>query len=45
MYGMASGESVSKLFLAGIIPGILVAILLMIYAVYYCIKNGEDQEK
>lgn len=45
MYGMASGESVSKLFLAGIIPGILVAILLIIYAVYYCIKNGEDQEK
>lgn len=45
MYGMASGESISKLFLAGIIPGILVAILLIIYAVYYCIKNGEDQEK
>lgn len=45
MFGMSSGQSVSKLFLAGIIPGILVAILLMIYAFYYCIKNGEDYEK
>lgn len=45
MFGMASGESVSKLFLAGIIPGIIVTLLLMVYAIYYCIKNGEDYEK
>ncbi len=45
MYGLASGESVSDLFTAGIIPGCLVALLLMVYAVYYCKKNGEDKER
>lgn len=45
MYGMASGASVSDLFLAGIIPGILIGALLMIYSVYYCKSHGEDQEK
>ena len=45
MYGMASGASVSDLFLAGIIPGLLIGGLLMIYAVYYCKKNGEDKER
>lgn len=45
MYGMASGASVSDLFLAGIIPGLLIGALLMVYAVYYCKKNGEDKEK
>lgn len=45
MYGMASGASVSDLFLAGIIPGLLISALLMFYAVYYCKKNGENQEK
>ena len=42
MYGMASGASVSDLFLAGIIPGLLIGGLLMIYAVFCCKKNGED---
>ena len=45
MYGMASGASVSNLFLAGIIPGILIGLLLMLYAIYHCIKYGEDKEK
>ncbi|MGN0466265.1 MAG: TRAP transporter large permease [Lachnospiraceae bacterium] len=45
MFGMASGESVSDLFLAGIIPGLLIAALLMFYAIFYCKKNGEDKEK
>lgn len=45
MYGMASGQSVSDLFIAGIIPGLLIGLLLMIYAVYYCKKHGEDKEK
>lgn len=45
MYGMASGTSVSDLFVAGVIPGLLIGGLLMIYAVYYCRKNGEDQDK
>lgn len=45
MYGLASGESVSDLFTAGIIPGCLIALLLMVYAVYHCKKHGEDKEK
>ncbi len=45
MYGMASGESVSALFMAGIMPGIVIALLLIAYAVYYCHRHGEDKEK
>lgn len=45
MYGMASGASVSNLFLAGIIPGLVIALLLMLYAVYHCKRYGEDKEK
>lgn len=45
MYGMASGQSVSDLFIAGILPGISIGVLLMVYAVFYCKKNGEDKEK
>lgn len=45
LYGMASGASVGKMFIAGIIPGILIAALLMIYAIYHCKIHGEDKEK
>ncbi len=45
MYGMASGASVSSLFLAGIIPGLIIGGLLMVYTILYCKKNGEDKEK
>ena len=45
MFGMASGASVSNLFLAGIIPGFVIALLLMSYAVFYCRKNGEDKAR
>ena len=45
MYGMASGASVSDLFLAGIIPGLVIGLLLMLYAVYHCKRYGEDKEK
>ena len=45
MYGTASGASVSDLFLAGIIPGLMIGGLLMFYAIWYCRRNGEDKEK
>ena len=45
MYGMASGASVSDLFLAGIIPGLMIGALLMLYAIYHCKRYGEDKEK
>lgn len=45
LYGMASGASVGKMFMAGIIPGLLIAGLLMVYAFAYCKKHGEDQER
>ncbi len=45
MYGMASGASVSDLFLAGIIPGIIIALLLIGYAVYHAKRYGEDRTK
>lgn len=42
IYAMAAGgvASVSKLFLAGIVPGILLAIVLMIYSYYCAVKRG-----
>ena len=45
MYGSASGASVSDLFLAGIIPGLMIGLLLMCYSVFYCRKHGEDKVK
>lgn len=45
LYGSATGASVSKMFIAGVIPGVLVAALLMGYCIYYCKKHGEDKEK
>ena len=44
-YGQASGVSVANMFLAGVLPGLLIGFCLMIYAYYYCKKNGEDKEK
>lgn len=45
MYAMASGASVGELFLAGIVPGILIGVLLMMYAYVHCKIHGEDREK
>lgn len=42
-YGQASGVSISKLFMAGIIPGLLIGFSLMVYSWIYCKKNGEDK--
>lgn len=45
LYGMATGASVSQLFVAGILPGLLIAALLMAYAYGYCKVKGEDKAK
>ncbi len=45
MYGMASGASVSSLFIAGVIPGLIIGLLLMCYSIYYCKRHGEDKER
>lgn len=43
MYGTATGVSIGKLFIAGVIPGILIAVCLMVYTVFYCIHIGENR--
>lgn len=45
MFGMASEQSVRDLFMAGVVPGFMIAALLMLYAVYHCKRYGEDREK
>lgn len=44
LYGQASGASVSKLFKAGIVPGFLIAFVLIGYCIFYCKRHGEDKE-
>ena len=39
MYGVVTGESVSELFIAGILPGIIVGFLLCLYCYFWCRKN------
>ncbi|MFT9495150.1 TRAP transporter large permease [Anaerosolibacter sp.] len=45
LYGMTSGASVGKLFIGGVLPGLLIGACLMVYAYYYCRTRGEDKEK
>ena len=45
LYCMGTNSSVGALFIAGILPGILIGALLMVYSVYYCKKHGEDKVK
>jgi len=46
LYGITVGTSVGDLFIAGILPAIVAAIVMIIYVVlYFRIKGGEDKEK
>lgn len=45
VYGQSSGVSTGDLFIAGILPGILIALCMIIYVYFYFKKNGEDKEK
>ncbi|MCD8145993.1 MAG: TRAP transporter large permease [Clostridiales bacterium] len=43
LYGQASGASVSSLFIAGVIPGLMIAAVLIGYSIFYCKRHGEDK--
>lgn len=43
LYSLATGVSTGDLFLGGVFPGILIGLLLMAYAVFYCVRHGEDR--
>lgn len=45
LYSLATGVSTGDLFLGGVFPGLLIGVMLMAYAVFYCVKHGEDKEK
>lgn len=45
LYSLATGVSTSALFLGGVLSGIFIGLCLMAYAVFYCIKHGEDRAK
>ena len=44
VYAASANTSPSDLFVAGIIPGILIGLGLMAYCYYYCGKHGEDKD-
>ena len=41
IYGVTVEESIAKLFIAGVIPGIVLAILFMVYVIGWSIQNKE----
>lgn len=43
LYSLATGVSTGDLFLGGVFPGILIGLCLMVYAVFYCVRHGEDK--
>lgn len=45
VYSSAANASPSALFLAGILPGLLIGAALMVYCYIYCLRKGEDREK
>ena len=44
LYSLATGVSTGDLFLGGVVPGILIGLFMMIYAVFYCVRKGEDRQ-
>jgi TRAP-type transport system large permease protein len=45
MYGYVGNVSIGKLFLAGVLPGIVLCIIFMIYVYYYAKKHNLETEK
>lgn len=40
IYSVSTGQSVSELFMAGFVPGILIGLTLIVYCHFYCKKHG-----
>lgn len=45
LYSTSAGTSVGDMFIAGIVPGLLLGALLMVYAIYYSARRGEDRAR
>jgi C4-dicarboxylate transporter DctM subunit len=45
VYSSTTNASIADLFIAGILPGLLIGGCLMCYTYYYCRRYGEDKEK
>ncbi|MBD1135072.1 TRAP transporter large permease subunit [Pelagibacterales bacterium SAG-MED47] len=45
IYGVAVQESIAKLFIAGIIPGIMIALIFMSYVIIWSLINKEEMPK
>lgn len=43
LYSLATGVSTGDLFLGGVLPGIMIGVFLMAYAVFFCVTKGEDR--
>jgi C4-dicarboxylate transporter, DctM subunit len=41
VYGILTGTSIGKLFIAGIVPGLMLSLLFMFYVYFRCRKNPE----
>ena len=45
IYGVAVQESIAKLFIAGIIPGIMIALIFMSYVIIWSLVNKKEMPK
>lgn len=43
LYSLATGVSTGDLFIGGVLPGILIGLFMMVYAVWYCRREGENR--
>ncbi len=45
LYGIVSGVSIDQLFLAGMVPGLLLMLILGMYCLYACNKSGAERHR